>query len=69
MKDLVMKIVQVYVPEDCLSGVCDCKNASECKFKRCANCDNIMDDKGNTLDTAWAEEHNRCPDCGGAFHQ
>ena len=58
-----MKVVQVYTPEDCLSGLCDCASAKECKFPRCENCDSILDSAGKTLDDRRSYE--RCPDCGG----
>jgi hypothetical protein len=55
------------VPEHlCLTGQCDCESAKQCKFKRCAKCDNPLDPTGKAFDDGrWYPEHQRCPDCGG----
>lgn len=50
----------------CLTGKCWCAGAEQCAFGRCKNCDACTDAAGQHLDTGeWAEEWNRCPDCGG----
>jgi hypothetical protein len=51
---------------ECLKGTCKCPSAAECKFKRCDNCDNVIDDDGLAIDDGhYIAEHNRCPDCMG----
>ena len=61
-----MKIIQVILPEDCRSGACGCESAAQCKFKRCDNCDELVDDAGKWIDdNEWHGEHcDPCPDCG-----
>jgi hypothetical protein len=58
--------VQIYVPEDCRHGLCDCASAKECKFPRCDNCDEILDANGKWIDDNQyhGEEPLHCPDCG-----
>jgi hypothetical protein len=62
-----LTIVQVFTPQDCRSGSCDCEGARNCKFPRCANCDNIMRN-GKWIDDDqyhhW-ESAGHCPDCDG----
>lgn len=59
--------VQVYMPEDCRSGICDCEGAKNCKFPRCDNCDAILGKDGKWIDdNQWRGEHVACcPECGG----
>ena len=54
--------------ETCLAGACWCRGAEECYFKRCANCDACVDDKGKTLEDrkVW-HDLDWCPDCGAGF--
>ncbi len=63
-----IKAVQVYTPEDCYSGSCDCEGAENCKFPRCSNCDAILNKDGKWIDDngfhKW-EIYGKCPDCGG----
>jgi hypothetical protein len=61
-----MKIVQVYLPEDCRSGTCDCASAKECHFLRCDNCDELVDSNGKWIeDNQWHGENTQpCPTCG-----
>ena len=62
----VMKAVIVVTPMDCYSGTCDCECAAECKFPRCPNCDNPMDEHGKALDNGRSpSEYHICPDCNG----
>ena len=51
---------------DCRHGRCECATASVCKFLRCKNCDDLVDDKGKWIaDDEWHGEHcDECPDCG-----
>jgi hypothetical protein len=59
-------VVQVYLPEDCQSGACGCDNAESCKFKRCDNCDSILNANGKAHDFGrWINPTHQCPDCGG----
>lgn len=51
--------------KSCLTGKCWCRGAQDCFFRRCKNCDGCIDENGQHLDDAWAEEWNRCPECGG----
>ena len=48
---VAMKInaVQVYLPEDCISGACDCE-PGDCMFDRCPDCDRLVDGHGMTVD-------------------
>lgn len=53
--------------ELCLTGNCSCRDASECKFARCKNCDMPAGPDGKTL-TDWCGsgeifEDRICPDC------
>lgn len=53
--------------ELCLTGKCSCRNAAECKFARCKNCDGCVGDDGKTLEdyiaTGEIFEDRICPDC------
>jgi hypothetical protein len=61
-----IKAVIVVLPQDCQHGTCDCKDASECKFSRCENCDAIIDTDGMAIDFGQRpNEWNMCSDCGG----
>lgn len=58
-----IKAVIVVLPQDCRSGSCDCEGAKNCKFKRCENCDDLVDENGKWIDDD--EYHGECPDeCG-----
>jgi hypothetical protein len=63
---MTIRAVVVVLPEDCRSGSCDCERASQCKFKRCANCDDLVTAEGKWIDdNEWHGEHTTpCPDCG-----
>lgn len=54
---------------DCYAGRCDCESGAQCKFKRCSNCDNLVDDAGKWIDDCeWhGEDPDWCPDCGAAM--
>ena len=52
--------------EHCLKGKCGCADATACKFKRCDNCDNIIDNDGLAVDDGrHIPEHRHCPYCNG----
>lgn len=57
--------------ELCLTGNCNCRSASECKFARCKNCDLPTDVEGKTLTDRCGSgeifEDRICPDCGAVF--
>lgn len=53
---------------DCLNGRCNCRSSAECKFTRCKNCDNPVDD-GKTLIDHQCDEFETCPDCGGPLNE
>lgn len=61
----VRKMLHLYEPDDCAHGKCHCLDATWCYYPRCKNCDSHMDAAGHSLNDDWAEERNRCPDCGG----
>jgi hypothetical protein len=56
--------------ELCLTAKCDCRNATECKFARCKNCDGCIDQDGKTIED-WIgsgdAEPDRCADCGSVM--
>ena len=67
-----LSAVQVYLPEDCRHGLCDCASAKDCKFPRCDNCDELV--YANTRkwidDNEWHGEHpDYCPDCGAPLER
>ena len=61
------RAVQIYTPEDCRHGLCDCEEVKNCKFPRCDNCDAILGKDGKWIDDNqyYHEYIDRCPDCGG----
>ena len=61
-----IKVIQIYMPEDCRYGLCDCEGAENCKFPRCKNCDEILDENGKWIDDNdfHGTEPDHCPDCG-----
>jgi hypothetical protein len=52
----------------CLSGECVCRDASECRFKRCGNCDYPVSGDGKTLVDHVCDDHDICPDCDGPLN-
>lgn len=64
---MTIHAIQVFTPEDCRYGLCDCDGAKDCKFPRCDNCDGILDAAGRWIeDNRYHGEHvDRCPTCGG----
>ena len=44
-----MKAMIVVLPEDCIAKTCDCE-LGQCYFKRCQDCDRLVDDDGITCD-------------------
>ena len=51
----------------CCTGKCECRDASQCQFDRCKNCDNNIDATGKWIDD-WQYHKaslGRCPDCDG----
>jgi hypothetical protein len=49
----------------CMAGKCWCAGAHQCFFNRCKNCDACVNADGEYIDSGdWAEEWQRCPDCG-----
>lgn len=62
---LYVRLRREVAVKTCLTGKCWCAGAEQCFFPRCTNCDSCIGADGQTLDPTWAEEWNRCPDCGG----
>jgi hypothetical protein len=58
--------MNIVLLEDCLSGACGCATAKDCKFRRCPNCDGLIDKDGKWIDdNDWhGEEPPHCADCG-----
>jgi len=53
---------------DCLNGKCACKSASECRFKRCSNCDYPTTEDGKTLVDHSCDDLDCCPFCAGPLN-
>lgn len=53
---------------DCLKGKCVCNSASECRFKRCGNCDYPTTEEGKTLVDHSCRDYETCPVCDGPLN-